>query len=57
LRSLITTGIQKGHMKMHLLNILNQFQASEGQKNAAINHFKTEQISVQAVGHFLKNNL
>jgi hydroxymethylglutaryl-CoA reductase len=57
LRSLITTGIQKGHMKMHLLNILNQFQASEGQKNAAINHFKTAQISVQAVGHFLKNNL
>jgi len=56
LRSLITTGIQKGHMKMHLLNILNQFQASEGQKNAAINHFKTEQVSVQAVGHFLKNN-
>ena len=24
IRSLITSGIQKGHMKMHLLNILNQ---------------------------------
>ncbi len=56
LRSLITTGIQKGHMKMHLLNILNQFQASESQKHAAINHFKTKQVSVQAVDHFLKNN-
>ena len=28
LRSLITSGIQKGHMKMHLTNILNQLQAS-----------------------------
>lgn len=56
LRSLITTGIQKGHMKMHLLNILNQFQASERQKNAAIKHFKTNQVSTQAVGHFLQNN-
>ena len=23
IKSLVTTGIQKGHMKMHLLNILN----------------------------------
>ena len=23
LRSLVTTGIQKGHMKLHLMNILN----------------------------------
>jgi hydroxymethylglutaryl-CoA reductase len=35
LRSLITTGIQKGHMKMHLLNILHQLKASETQINAA----------------------
>ncbi|GAL68700.1 hydroxymethylglutaryl-CoA reductase [Jejuia pallidilutea] len=28
LRSLTTTGIQQGHMKMHLMNILNQFGAS-----------------------------
>ena len=28
-RSLVTTGIQKGHMKMHLLNILNQLGASK----------------------------
>jgi hydroxymethylglutaryl-CoA reductase len=32
LRALTTTGIQKGHMKMHLLNILNQLEASEAEK-------------------------
>ena len=34
LRSLTTTGIQKGHMKMHLLNILNQLEASKAEKEA-----------------------
>jgi hydroxymethylglutaryl-CoA reductase len=33
LRSLVTTGIQKGHMKMHLLNILNQLGATEEENN------------------------
>ena len=56
LRSLITTGIQKGHMKMHLLNILNQLNANDTQKIAAINYFKTEQVSIQAVNNFLKKN-
>jgi hydroxymethylglutaryl-CoA reductase len=32
LRALTTTGIQKGHMKMHLLNILNQLGASDIEK-------------------------
>ena len=27
LNSLVTSGIQKGHMKMHLMNILNQLEA------------------------------
>ena len=56
LRSLVTTGIQKGHMKMHLLNILNQFEASETQKKAALVYFKTEPVTVQAVGAFLQKN-
>ncbi len=56
LRSLVTTGIQKGHMKMHLLNILNQLNANDAQKVAAINYFKTEQVSVQAVDDFLEIN-
>lgn len=32
LRALTTTGIQKGHMKMHLFNILNQLEATEHEK-------------------------
>ncbi len=40
IRSLITTGIQKGHMKMHLLNILNQLEATEEEKKYFVNYFK-----------------
>ena len=52
--SLITSGIQKGHMKMHLLNILNQKGALEYQKVKAIEFFKTTTVSVSAVETFLK---
>ena len=49
LRSLVTTGIQKGHMKMHLLNILNQMGASEDEKQAMVEHFKSNVVSFNAV--------
>ncbi|MCD6179635.1 MAG: hydroxymethylglutaryl-CoA reductase, degradative [Bacteroidales bacterium] len=54
LRSLTTKGIQKGHMKMHLLNILNTFGATEEEKDAAVEYFKTEKVSFNAVETFLK---
>src|SRR6056300_1708888 len=57
LRSLVTSGIQKGHMKMHLLNILNQMEASEKEKEAAILHFKKHAVSVQAVSQFLQKSV
>ena len=41
LRSLTTTGIQKGHMKMHLMNILNQLGATQEEKIIMTNYFKT----------------
>ena len=56
-RSLITSGIQKGHMKMHLLNILNQHKASANQKEKALEYFKTQTITYSAVNDFLKSNL
>ena len=56
IKSLITSGIQKGHMKMHLLNILKQKGASENQKIKAINFFKKNIVSVSAVEDFLKNS-
>ena len=55
-RSLITSGIQKGHMKMHLLNILNQHQASADQKEKALEFFKTHTVTFSAVTDFLKSN-
>ena len=45
LRSLVTTGIQKGHMKMHLFNILNQMGATEEEKNHFVTYFKDKTVS------------
>lgn len=56
IRSLITSGIQKGHMKMHLLNILNQHGASPIQKEKAVDFFKNHKVSYRAVTDFLKSN-
>lgn len=53
LRSLVTTGIQKGHMKMHLSNILNQLQASDKEIKEAIIYFKDKVVSHSAVREFL----
>ena len=49
LRSLVTTGIQRGHMKMHLLNILNQLGATEAEKVKMVDYFKTHTATHNAV--------
>jgi len=55
IRSLVTTGIQKGHMKMHLLNILNQLGATEKERLEVKSYFETKVVSHQAVvEHFCK---
>lgn len=54
LKSLVTKGIQKGHMKMHLLNILNTFSASDMEKQSAVEYFKTHKVSNKNVSNFLK---
>lgn len=54
-RSLVTTGIQKGHMKMHLINILNQLHASEDEKEKAMAHYKNHAVSHSSVVSFLEN--
>lgn len=45
LRSLVTTGIQKGHMKMHLFNILNQMGATEEEKQHFVTYFKDKTVT------------
>ncbi|MEL6122502.1 MAG: hydroxymethylglutaryl-CoA reductase, degradative [Bacteroidota bacterium] len=53
-RSLVTTGIQQGHMKMHLSNVLYQLKATEGEFKLAIEHFKDKIVSHSAVREFLE---
>ncbi|MCK0130263.1 hydroxymethylglutaryl-CoA reductase, degradative [Flavobacteriaceae bacterium F08102] len=54
IKALITTGIQKGHMKMHLQNILNQLGATDVEKTQISNLFKETTISHSSVMTALK---
>lgn len=54
LRSLVTTGIQKGHMKMHLMNMLNQMGASESEKQQLVKHFKDRTVTNASVKEALE---
>ena len=54
LRSLTTTGIQDGHMKMHLNNILNQYEATEEERNLIRKHFKHHVVSHSAVVEYIE---
>jgi len=49
LRALTTTGIQQGHMKMHLSNIIKQLDASEEEKTYLLNYFENKEVSHSAV--------
>ena len=55
LRSLTTSGIQEGHMKMHLNNILNQFNATEHERDLIKKHFKNNVVSHSAVVDYINN--
>ena len=54
LRSLTTTGIQEGHMKMHLNNIINQFEATDPERLMIQKHFKKNPVSHNAVVSFIE---
>ncbi len=49
LRALTTTGIQKGHMKMHLTNIIKQLGASVAEKQFLISYFDNKTVTHNAV--------
>ena len=51
--SLVTTGIQKGHMRMHLQNIAWQLKADEAESAQIITHFNDKTISFAAVAAYL----
>lgn len=53
-KSLVTTGIQKGHMKMHLSNILTGIQATEDEKVLVYEYFLNTTVSQSAVEEFVE---
>jgi hydroxymethylglutaryl-CoA reductase len=59
LRALTTTGIQKGHMKMHLTNIIKQLGASEEDKQFLIDYFEHKTVThnevVEAYNNLVQN--
>lgn len=55
IKSLVTTGIQKGHMKMHLQNILLQLEATNLETTLAQEFFLDKIITFAAVREFLEN--
>lgn len=53
LTSLVTTGIQKGHMRLHLSNILNSLNTNADRRKKAEEYFSGKKISYDAVKHFI----
>ena len=54
IRSLITTGIQSCHIKMHLVNILHQLKARDNEIKNAVEYFSDKVVSFSAVRDFLE---
>jgi hydroxymethylglutaryl-CoA reductase len=52
-KSLITKGIQAGHMKMHLSNMLNILNATEDEEKQVKNHFADRTVSSGKLADFL----
>ncbi|MBI5008958.1 MAG: hypothetical protein HZB98_04790 [Bacteroidia bacterium] len=55
IRSLITDGIQKGHMKLHIKNILSHFEISETDKKNVEQHFYDKKYSFKAVSDYIES--
>lgn len=54
-KSLTTTGIQQGHMKMHLHNIMNQLEVDNANKEKVVCYFKDKNVSVSAVRAYVES--
>ena len=55
-KSLVTTGIQKGHMKMHLINLLIKQNATKDQIDKSEEYFSDKEINSESVKDFLDQN-
>ncbi|MBZ9730716.1 hydroxymethylglutaryl-CoA reductase, degradative [Salegentibacter sp. JZCK2] len=54
INSLTTTGIQQGHMKMHLMNILNQYNATAAEKKTLTQYFTKHTVTHSSAVEELK---
>lgn len=54
-KSLTTTGIQQGHMKMHLFNIMNQLEVKKEDRDKIVAYFKDKNVSVSAVRTYVES--
>ena len=52
-RSLVTTGIQRGHMKMHLQNVLSSLEATPEERRGAVEFFRQRTVSHHGVRQYL----
>ena len=55
-KSLVTTGIQKGHMKMHLINLLIKQNATKNQIDKSEEYFRDKEINSESIKDFLDQN-
>lgn len=55
-KSLTTTGIQQGHMKMHLFNIMNQLDVKPESRDKVVEYFKERNVSVSAVRKYVEES-
>jgi hydroxymethylglutaryl-CoA reductase len=54
LKALTTTGIQQGHMKMHLQNMLHQLGANTNERDLLLNYFKDRHVTYNVVAETLE---
>jgi hydroxymethylglutaryl-CoA reductase len=55
-KALVSVGIQQGHMKMHLSNILNQLNIPEENRDRIQLYFQDKTVSFSAVEEYWKKN-
>lgn len=53
IKSLVTTGIQKGHMRMHLHNMLLRLEATESETTQAVKYFEDKTVSFPELRKFI----
>lgn len=54
IRSLVTTGIQKGHMRMHLHNMLLRLEATEKESEQALKYFEDKTVSFPELRKYME---